>query len=847
MAGLSCGNRRGKLVIRMKWIQMRMRNVTFWAVLLCTLASRGNILLNGSLTADQTDVPSWWNLAGDKSLVVCEKSAGPNGSPAVRFDASLAEKKRGVTLRQYGLAPATNGRYRVSCLVRAKDFKPSGKDAGLRIINHRWTQSWGLVIPSGTYDWRRVERTVTLAPSKEYSAAVCLPKFAGVLWVADVSIEPADEETAAATGVSEYISAANELRLVPRRPLLCAVPASTGEVVFGLYGKLEDRTAEDCAIVLTAGGERTELPCTFGTFTLKLPPAPAGGDFRLAVVAKADRQELHARDFTYRTVGETVGSTGRRLNTLVTEFVREPLAAGMTKEYRFSLAVPGWVFASADAEAAELDGVRVIGPDTPRHEAFRMLAAGPHVFAVKGAKGGEAVLRKIPELFDYCPAASVVPEGPKFDWAFQEKHVLPAVTVLNGGDIPARAIPSVRASGRRWLANLISRDIKDANDLIGRINVHPGMNEACYDGVTCDEQFYQNPKLISDFAKGLWGVRGFDGRSIYTWIVGRAAGSPIDLDFMSASVNVSRGTGKLLTEIYCTTCSTESEARGYVSTWMKGAIEDMRVHMPWAISNYGIILGNYTQFPRISLAVHPEVDYRYYLDLQFNILANDPAFEDMGCTGVWGSYYADAELHRWTFMLLRHYFVEGRRDMLSPKYGFRYLPGHVADGDFRQGLAAWRAHGAVKAGRKSGLGKVEGRYRDGEVGDRFAAFTRQRGAVSTLSQTLKGLEPGRLYALGFMTFDSSCPDLGKSKARRFGVDASFVSGAEVREDLSWEHVNRKVKGKQRGSFATWVNYRSLVFKATAPEAELVFSDEKVKPGEGVGINGIAVRPYLCEQ
>ena len=806
--------------------------------------ARGDILLNGSLTADQTDVPSWWNFAGDKAMLVCEKSAGPNGSPAVRFDANLAEKRRSATLRQYGLALATNGRYRVSCLVRAKDFRPDGKDAGVRIINKGWTETWGVTIPRGTYDWQRIEETVKIAPSKDYSLAIRLPEFAGVLWVAGVAVEPADAETAAATGVSKYLSMARELRFVPRRPLLCAVPETTGEMLFELHGELEGLTAADCAIVLMTGGVRENLPCTFGPFTLKLPSAPTGGTFRLAVVERASGRELHGRDFTYRTVPETTESKGCRLNSLVTEFVREPLAAGTGKDYRFSLAVPGWVFVSASAEAVELDGARVIGPDTPRHETFRALAAGPHVLSVRSATGGEVILRRIPELFDYCPNASVVPEGPKFDWAFQEKYVLPAVTVLNGGHIPEAEIPAVRASGRRWLANLISRDLKSAEDLVGRVNAHPGMNEARYDGVTCDEQFYQDPQLNSDYAKGLWGVKGFDGRSIYTWIVGRATGSPIDLDFMSAAVNASHGTGKLLTEIYCSTCETEEEAVGHVRSRTKGAIEDMRIHMPWAIPNYGIILGNYTQFPRISLAVHPEVDYRYYLDLQFNILANDPDFEGMGCTGVWGSYYADAELHRWTFMLMRHYFVEGRREMLSPKYGFRYLPGHVANGDFRQGLASWRASGTVKAGHKTGLGTAEGRYHSAELGDRYAVFVRQEDSVSTLSQTLTGLEPGRLYALGFMTFDSAFPDCDKAKSRRFGVDAAFSSGARILDDLSWEHIARKGAVKKRGPFATKVNYRYLVFEASAASAELVFSDEHVKVGEGVGLNGISVRPYL---
>ena len=55
------------------------------AVAAVASAFEGNVLLNGSLTADQTDVPSWWNLSGEKERVVLESSGGPNGAPAVRF------------------------------------------------------------------------------------------------------------------------------------------------------------------------------------------------------------------------------------------------------------------------------------------------------------------------------------------------------------------------------------------------------------------------------------------------------------------------------------------------------------------------------------------------------------------------------------------------------------------------------------------------------------------------------------------------------------------------------------------------------------------------------------------
>ena len=807
-------------------------------------AFEGNVLLNGSLTADQTDVPSWWSLSGEKDRVVLESSGGPNGAPAVRFRGG----KGGITLRQYGLSVATNGRYKVSCWVKANGFAPEGDGHNLLIHNKGWASSWGLAFPAGTYGWKRVEREIRIRPSATYGAALHLQAFAGEVLVADLSIAAADAETAAETRESAFVSGAKELRLIPRRPLLSAVPEETREVGFLLSGELKDGTADDYRIVLEDADGRRELPCVLGNFKLKVRSAPDVGTFDLSVVKKADGAVAHKRHFTYRTVKTPAATGGRRLNTLVTELVRERIAADASATYAFELGSVSWVFASADAAKVEIDGKAVIGPETPRHETFRLLEAGRHELAVSGAKGGEVIVRKIPELFDYCPTASVVPEGPSFDWAFQERHVLPAVTVMNGGKIPDDRVEGFRRRGYRWLANMNSRNLTEPDDLVRRLCATPGMTEARYDGVTCDEQFYHEPNMIARFASGLWGLKDIPGRSVYTWIVGRAAGSAIDLDFMSATVNASRGTGKLLTEIYLVTCADEEEARGHIRERAVGAVTDIRTHMPWAIGNYGVILGNYTQFPRISLAVHPEVDYRYYLDMQFNLIANDPAFEGMGCTGVWGSYYADAELHRWTFLLMRHYFVEGNREMLSPKYGFTYIPGHLVNGDFNEGLSGWTAAGDVKAVEKKGLGKAESRWGKASLGDTYAEFTRGKDSVSSLRQTVKGLTPGKRYMLGFMSFDAKMPDRAKAKGRRFGLTAGFRSGAEMVPELCWEHIDRlgpRKRGK-RGPFATKVNYQYYVFTATAETAELEITDAEVKPGKGVGVNGISVRPYLEE-
>jgi hypothetical protein len=82
--------------------------------------------------------------------------------------------------------------------------------------------------------------------------------------------------------------------------------------------------------------------------------------------------------------------------------------------------------------------------------------------------------------------------------------------------------------------------------------------------------------------------------------------------------------------------------------------------------------------------------------MQVNLIANSPDFKDLAMTGYWGTYYGDEELARWSFKLMRHYAVEGNRDLLSTRYGFKYNPGFLANGDFASGLEGWTTSPAAQ-------------------------------------------------------------------------------------------------------------------------------------------------------
>ncbi len=344
------------------------------------------------------------------------------------------------------------------------------------------------------------------------------------------------------------------------------------------------------------------------------------------------------------------------------------------------------------------DSDTVITAATDRLEAFRELAAGEHRITVSGNHAdARLIVRSIPEIFDYPPCAnSHVPENGSYGWDFMKKHILYAVTTLNGGTLPGDALPEAKARGLKWLANFGVDAPGDPAELRDRMEKTAGMTQPQYDGFTSDELFFGRA-TIGNYTQALKLLRNPQNRLVYTWIVGKPSIHSLHTDFMSACLNVSRGRGRLLFEAYCHPQDNEQAAAAYLDDMIGETMRRFNAFFPNAAAGTGIIFGNFNQIPIISLEHNPAVDFKYFLDMQVNLIANSPDFKDLATTGYWGTYYGDEELVRWSFKLMRHYAVEGHKEMLSARYGFKYNPGFLANGDFADGL--------------NGLDRVAGRRR----------------------------------------------------------------------------------------------------------------------------------------
>ena len=808
-----------------------------------------NLLANGELEAEQSNVPSFWQGAPE-SAFSCSPSGGPNGTPSVRIDFGAC---KGASMRQYGFYLATGGCYRISAFVRTKGLV--AEKCGICVPNKGWfdlAMTLG-ALPRDTHgEWRRLEREqVVSTTSTDGSYYVTVYGDQGVIEVADLRLEAVDETACRKTVLAGVLKSQNLPRLVPMSPLLWRIPSDDPSVEFRFFGK----TAEsDLRVVVKVRGLAATSSAKLELsrpFRVKLPQGATNGVFTAEVVS-AGGEVLFSRDYSFATVPRLNGgaSKGVRLNNFVTELVKSPVDG--SGEFRFRLDEPTWVFFGVKGDvlskgfAARLDGKPLIDESTLFHEAFRFLPAGDYRLAVESVRGGTVVVRAVTETFAFQPGVrSRVPENPVYDWNYEKRHGLSSIITENNGIIPPNEIGAFLRRGHRWVPNIRVHGL-DEKTLPETLSKYPWLDDDRKGGLSCDEVQFQRPENIDNYTRGL---RAFDmavspQKPIYTWIIGSPVTPGVDHDFISTCINASRGTARLMSEIYLKAWPTEKEAMDSLRSALVGKINAYRKAFPLSIGSLGVTFGNFVQVPIISLAHYPEVDYKYYLDMQFNVAANDPSCRGLGVIGLWGQYHADDEMRRWSCELLRHYAIEGGTSMLSERHGFVYRPGHLENGDFANGLAGWRTAGSVKVGAHARLGeKLEARwFCSPGVGDSYACLTRSGDEISMLRRTIVGLRPGRFYRLEFFTFDVDNVKAGRIAPRKIEIEATLGHGAEVDSGKSWVHVN---KGGRNGGGGQ-INVHHVVFRATSDSVEISFSDKSAPVGANLGINGIGVLPYFME-
>ena len=821
------------------------------------VAEGENLLVNGAFDAEQVAFPEFWSPSSSKN-VLYRRAGGPEGKKAAIVLQDDGKTPGTVSLRQQGMTLVAGETYRLSAYLRTKGFK--SRHAGLIIHNGGWVNDIGFKDLPAESDWTFMERTFALFPSKdkEYGVALFAVDMTGELHCADVKLEAIS--AGARQGSSSQMSLVAAPRLVPFKPLLNRIPRSHPELSLRFFGVLPEKPdAYECLVAL--GGNRIPpqtVPLNDGKVVAALAGLP-GGDYSLVVTLRHRETGTTVTTASYpiSIVDPPAIDRSRltQLNNLVVEVLNEPVkGTPAAQNFTFTNPRDGWVFVALVGSTPTPglsvridDRDTVITAATDRLEAFRELPMGDHRIAVNGATAeGRLVVRAIAEIFDYPPCVnSYVKENGSYGWDFMKRHILYAVTTLNGGALPDNALPEAKALGLKWLANFNVAPVDDPANVRERMEKHDGMTQPQYDGITSDELFFGRA-TIDNYTKALWQLANPESRLVYTWIVSSPA-SRRCTDFMSPVSMPPRAAVSAFED--CHPQADEKAAAAYLDNMVAETMRRFSEFFPNAAAGTGIIFGNFNQIPIISLEHDPAVDFKYYLDMQVNLVANDPAFAGLATTGYWGTYYGDEELARWSFMLMRHYAVEGNKDMLSSRYGFRYNPGFLANCDFADGLQGWdlapAGEGSIRTDTIAGYGKnSQGRWGGGNAGDSVCVLSRTADKANRISQTARGLEVGKAYCLQFVTADRKDIAAKKYNPRRYGIDAE-LDGAEILPGRGFVHIDKRNSGRyEHNDNVAKINLNRVVFRARTPTQVVAFTDAKALPGEELVINFVQLKPYL---
>ena len=614
--------------------------------------------------------------------------------------------------------------------------------------------------------------------------------------------------------------------------------------------------------------------------------APVPGEHEVAVrVLGSQEKQIGKSALVKVAVSKRPAWTKRAkvLNNLVMELlnVGEHIASG-NRRYTFLNPRDGWVFFSATAADSLRRGDRVeirvnalpeasplIVQETGAertHEAMRYLPAGEHALnvSVNGqASLNSLVVRAVPEIiFGEFGDRPRIRQYGLYDLAFLKRiGMLRNVNTIQGcANFENKAPPFChewQKQGGRWIGERTKGTEKTAA-AAAEFWMHPiTVTQPFIDGLLIDE-FMQFKPMQTEAAKMMLADKRFEGKLFYPYVC-----SPVPRRGGEEGIRLFRlvmdSGNRVAWERYLQEQPDEADAWNMLNTCVRRQLQMYWLKpFPDAPKHVVMVFGNYLSGPPESLNVHPTVDYKVWMDMQYHLVANDPLFFGLYGLMEYGLSCADEEHIRWAARLYRHYAIEGRTEMLSPQYGFRYRLTHVRNPDFDKGLDGWTlksaGQGSIGVRKFNEYSRLQGRYPTTTQGDRFLWMKRSADGANAVSQEITGLVPGRLYSLKMFTGDYGDLVAGasekKTHAVSIGIDnAEFISPKCFQTEVCnpWYTI---------GTFTPqqpfWVNFHGRVFRPKGNSAKLTISDwlSAKDPGGPIGqeiiCNFLELQPHLEE-
>ena len=529
----------------------------------------------------------------------------------------------------------------------------------------------------------------------------------------------------------------------------------------------------------------------------------------------------------------------KRLNNVTCELVDAAAPALRdASEIEFMNPRDGWCFFRLSGNASitlddDEQALAVSKSNEKAVEVMRHLPAGRHLLRTAGTPQA-LVVRAIPELLYH--------EFPQEVDGYFKEHVIDNVNsfVISSDRLDSPDFLKWQPSGRRWYAAwpvlrvIQNENIQNYADAYKHIAVTPGYTNPLTHGLMADEFMNSEPNcaIFADAVRKLNATPAFASQAFGAY-VNQLYGGPEGQEFVQA---LSDTDAVLAWKRYLPTHDDEQAAREFLHDELVEHAENYRELCPGSLEHIAVCFGYFTLAGGHLLNATPWVNYKKYLDMQFNTVVTDPAF--IGTYGLmsYHSSYADEETVRWGAHLFRHYGIEGN---VEPATSEPYVLPHLANTDFVDGLKGWTVDPAekesIRGALSPGFGHLQTRY-GGAPGDNALVTVRSAARPNRFSQEITDLQPGKLYTFRMMSSDFK--DMSNKEQHVVSIsldDVTLIPERTVIQHFpspTWSS-HAPYDGKKR---LAWITYRWYLFRANGTTAKLTVSDwaDDTNPGGEIG-------------
>lgn len=786
-----------------------MKNIFFAAILglalslpaddIVSAGTYGNLISNGELELYAGTFPAYWRFLGSNT-----PGYAANGGCRNHGRFFFLEKKKNYLIRQdwtFTIIPGE--KYRLSAMVKCRDFRASL--AYITVFNNAWKQEIRMPLPSGTYDWKKVDQIITGFPSRGgyYSIAIRVHQVrSGQLEISDISLEPATQQ--AFEKSTAYRKLVPPPELVVLSPRKSQIPETSPVLHCRWFGSADAKSIAYSIGKLdrqAAVGER-------GLTDLDLSGLPPG---KHTVQVKSGSKTLTIPVIIQSRL-ET--SMEKKLNNFHYVIAEKTLREGQTAEFVNPRA--GWVLFRMP-EQMELS-LPSCGR-TMRNGDFLQLDFGKFSFTVKKGNGPVRI-SAVAETAVYPLGTGPFLRGmPRHNWKFTRKYELPAVMSFLGGTLPDSEMAEYRKGLQRFYCPLKIQKITQNPE--NRTIQCTGLlaENRMYDGIYIDEVAMSAEKPLVMFLKNLPALKIPAGRDVLTYICGNPRDTGYTAELLSQCVNLSKFS-KVLSEIYIPNqFLSGKDAEDAVNARLIQYAANLNKIYPGLNPFWGIALCHSNTALRFTLDHEPEADHRVLLDMQMHAVAVRPEFQKIGHIGFWGDNYSDLERTRWIMKLFRHYVIEGKTSLLSERYGMKLHPGHLRNASFRQGTKYWKTSGKIEPGTMSDGGAFMKRFNNQLDSSRVMYFVHTQDPAG-ISQMMENLSSGKSYKIRMVVSGS-------------GMVSVKISGRKYPVQIF--HPEKKDPASKIAPV-----YAEVTFKAENNREMLELNNSEIAPGTRIGLHYVSV-------